>query len=73
VSRYQQTSNEWDQAVSIRFITAKTLKEVADIYGTFSTAMIRRFDRLAQTEVKQVESLPPVIAMDEYKGRKASF
>lgn len=68
VKRYQRTSNEWNQAVSIRSITAKTFKEVADIYGTSSTTIIRRFDRLSQTEVKQVESLPPGIAIDEYKG-----
>ncbi|MBE3568734.1 MAG: ISL3 family transposase [Bacillales bacterium] len=68
VKRYQRTSNEWNQAVAIRSITGKTFKEVGDIYGTSSTTVIRRFDRLAQTEVKQVESLPPVIAMDEYKG-----
>lgn len=41
---------------------------MGDIYGTSSTTVIRRFDRLAQTEVKQVESLPSVIAIDEYKG-----
>jgi transposase len=68
VSRYQRTSIEWNQAVAIRSMTGKTFKEVGDIFGTSSTTVIRRFDRLAQTEVKQVEALPPVIAIDEYKG-----
>jgi transposase len=68
VRRYQRTSVEWNQAVAIRSITGKTFKEVGDIYGTSTTTVMRRFDRLSQTEVKPVKSLPPVIAIDEYKG-----
>ena len=68
VKRYQRTSIEWNQAVSVCAIKGKTFKEVGDVYGTSSTTIMRRFDQIAQTEVKQVESLPRVIAMDEYKG-----
>lgn len=68
VERYQRTSVEWNQAISIRAVKGKTFKETADIYGTSSTTVIRRFDLIAQTEIKPVIELPEVIAIDEYKG-----
>jgi transposase len=68
VERYQRTSIEWNQAISIRAIKGKTFKETGDIYGTSSTTIVRRFDLLAKTEVRQIEQLPKVIAIDEYKG-----
>jgi transposase len=68
VEHYQRTSIEWNQAVSVRAIKGKTFKETAEIYGTSSSTVIRRFDRIAQTEIKAVEELPKVIAIDEYKG-----
>ncbi|MFD2043410.1 transposase family protein, partial [Ornithinibacillus salinisoli] len=68
VQRYQLTSAEWNQAVSIRSIKGKTFKEVGETYGSSSSTIVRRFDELAETQVKKVESLPPVIAIDEYKG-----
>jgi len=68
VERYQRTSIEWNQAVSIRAIKGKTFKETGDHYGTSSTTIVRRFDCLANSEIKEVEQLPKVIAIDEYKG-----
>lgn len=68
VNRYQRSSMEWNQAVSIKSIKGKTFKEVGEIYGSSATTIVRRFDRLADTEIKDVELLPPVIAIDEYKG-----
>ncbi|WP_047983024.1 ISL3 family transposase [Ornithinibacillus californiensis] len=68
VERYQRTSVEWNQAVSIRSIKAKTFKEVGETYGSSATTIVRRFDQLAETEIKEVNSLPSVIAIDEYKG-----
>jgi len=68
VKRYQRTSIEWNQAVGIRAIKGKTFKEIGDNYGTSATTIVRRFDQLARGEVKPVEELPPVIAIDEYKG-----
>lgn len=68
VEHYQRTSIEWNQAVSIRAVKGKTFKETADIYRISSSTVIRRFDRIAQTEIKPVEELPKVIAIDEYKG-----
>jgi transposase len=68
VERYQRTSVEWNQAVSIRAIKGKTFKETGESYGTSSSTIIRRFDRLAQSEIRTVKQLPSVIAIDEYKG-----
>jgi transposase len=68
VQRYQRTSIEWNQAVAIRAIKGKTFKETGEIYGTSSTTVVRRFDRLALNEIRAVEELPSVIAIDEYKG-----
>ncbi|PLR90795.1 ISL3 family transposase [Bacillus sp. T33-2] len=67
VERYQRTSVEWNQAISIRAIKGKTFKETAEIYGTSSTTIVRRFDRMA-AEIRPVEQLPSVIAVDEHKG-----
>lgn len=68
VNRYQRTSVEWNQAISIRAIKGKTFKETSEIYGTSASTVVRRFDKVAQTEIRKVVSLPPIIAIDEYKG-----
>lgn len=68
VERFQRTSVEWNQAVSIRAIKGKTFKETSELYGTSATTIIRRFDRMAKTEIRKVDELPSVIAIDEYKG-----
>lgn len=33
-----------------------------------ATTIVRRFDKLAEAQIKSVEALPPIIAIDEYKG-----
>lgn len=68
VTRYKRTSIEWNQAVAIRSIQGKTFKDVAHTFGTSPTTIVRRFDEAATTQIKQVEALPSVIAIDEYKG-----
>lgn len=68
VERYQRTSIEWNQAVRIRAIKGKTFKETSEIYGASATTIVRRFDEMSRQEIKKVDELPPVIAIDEYKG-----
>ncbi len=68
MERYQRVSVEWEQAVRVKSIKAATFKETGEVLGTSSTTVMRRFDRLAKSEIKPIERLPKVIAMDEYKG-----
>jgi transposase len=68
VKRYQRTSIEWNQAIAIRAIKGKTFKETGENYGTSATTIVRRFDQMAQSEIRPVIELPAVIAIDEYKG-----
>lgn len=68
VERYQRTSIEWNQAISIRSIKGKTFKETAENYGTSTTTVVRRFDQISQSEILPVAELPTIIAIDEYKG-----
>ncbi|MGB2993028.1 MAG: ISL3 family transposase [Paenisporosarcina sp.] len=68
IQRYQRFSSEWNRAVKIRSIKGKTFKETADIYGTSSSTIVRRFDELAESEITEIRELPKVIAIDEYKG-----
>lgn len=68
VHRYQRLSIEWNQAVSVRIVQAKTFKETAQQFGVSVSTVMRRFDRLAVKEMTEVQELPRVIAIDEYKG-----
>lgn len=68
IQRYQRFSIEWNQAVNVRCVKGKTFKETATIYGTSSSTIVRRFDRLSTSEIQKVKELPKVIAIDEYKG-----
>ncbi|QHE61035.1 ISL3 family transposase [Rossellomorea vietnamensis] len=69
VKRYQRLSIELNQAVKIRSIKGKTFKETAEVYGTSSSTVVRRFDQLAKETVdEEAKELPKVIAIDEYKG-----
>ena len=69
VDRYQRLSLELNQAVKIRSIKGKTFKETAEVYGTSSSTVVRRFDQLAKETVnEEAKELPKVIAIDEYKG-----
>lgn len=68
IDRYQRFSKEANQALNIRAIKAKTFKEAAEVVGTSSTTVIRRFKNIASKEVVEGVSLPKAIAIDEYKG-----
>lgn len=68
IERYQRFSKEWNQAVQVRSVKAKTFKEVAGQYGASASTIVRRFDRVALQEVAETAKLPHVIAIDEYKG-----
>jgi transposase len=50
VMRYQRTSIEWNQAISIKAIKGKTFKETAEIYGCSPSTIIRRFDQIPEVK-----------------------
>lgn len=68
VERYQRFSKEWNQMAQIRSVKGKTFKETAIQYGTSVSTMMRRFDRIVPKTLEEKQSLPPVIAIDEFKG-----
>jgi transposase len=68
VDRYQRHTREWNQALGIRLIHGKNFKDTARQFHTSSHTALRRFDHMAATNLKDVEELPRVIAIDEYKG-----
>lgn len=68
VQKYQRHSITWNQAIRIRAIRGKTFKETAQLYCTSPATVMRRFDQMAKETVKNVQELPSVIAIDEYKG-----
>lgn len=70
IERYQRLSIEFNQVIKIRSIKGKTFKETAEIYGTSASTVVKRFDELAESTIKEEEAveLPKVIAIDEYKG-----
>lgn len=68
VQRYQRHSLEWNQALGLRVIQGKNFKDTALQFRTSPTTVIRRFDQLSVPTLKEVKSLPKVIAIDEYKG-----
>ncbi|MEK4628674.1 ISL3 family transposase [Solibacillus sp. FSL R7-0682] len=67
VERYQRFSKEWNQVVRIRSVKAKTFKEAADVLGTSSSTVIRRFKQLVHQLPEKVR-LPKAIAIDEFKA-----
>ncbi len=68
VERYQRHSMEWNQALGLRIIQAKNFKDTARQFHTSPTTVMRRFDQISTPMFKEVEELPQVIAIDEYKG-----
>ncbi|WP_079708295.1 ISL3 family transposase [Paraliobacillus ryukyuensis] len=68
VERYQRHSIEWNQALGLRVIQGKNFKDTAGQFRTSQATAIRRFDHLGATRLKEVDTLPSVIAIDEYKG-----
>lgn len=68
LARYQRFSKEGNQALRIRAIKAKTFKEAAEVMGTSTTTVMRRFKEVAAKELVAGVELPKAIAIDEYKG-----
>ncbi len=68
VDRYQRHSREWNQALGLRVIQGMNFKDTAAQFRTSQATAIRRFDQVATPELQEVEELPEVIAIDEYKG-----
>ncbi|WP_456271875.1 ISL3 family transposase [Bacillus sp. AK031] len=68
VQRYQRHTIEWNQALGLRVIQGKNFKDTADQFRTSQATVIRRFDHISASQLKEVHKLPPVIAIDEYKG-----
>jgi len=54
--------------VSIRVITAKTLKEADEVLGTSTTTGIRRFKKVVKRQLVEGVCLSKATAIDEYKG-----
>ncbi len=68
VKRYQRHTTEWNQALGLRTIQGKNFKDTARKFHTSSSTAMRRFDRLAALTIQEVQELPEVLAIDEYKG-----
>lgn len=68
VDKYQRYSKEWNQVVCVKAIKAKTFKEAGEVLGTSSSTVIRRFKKVAETQMNNGVRLPKAIAIDEYKG-----
>lgn len=68
VEKYQRYTKEWNQVVRIRAVKAKTFKEAAEVLGTSSSTVIRRFKDVAKAQLTSGVRLPKAIAIDEYKG-----
>ena len=68
VERYQRHTKEWNQALGLRVIQGKNFKDTAAQFRTSPTTAMRRFDEISEPALKEVERLPEVIAIDEYKG-----
>ncbi|NGP46942.1 transposase, partial [Bacillaceae bacterium SIJ1] len=68
VERYQRHTKEWNQALGIRAVTGKNFVDTAAQFRTSPTTVARRFDAISAPALQEVEELPEVIAIDEYKG-----
>ncbi|MGM8211266.1 ISL3 family transposase [Virgibacillus sp. W0430] len=68
VDRYQRQSREFKQTMAIELIHGKSFKDVALRLGTSPTTVMRRFDEVEHTHLKETKELPRIIAIDEYKG-----
>lgn len=71
MDRYQRQSREFKQTLSIELIHKKNFKEVALRFGTSPTTVMRRFDEIGATHLKETKELPRIIVIDEYKGDTA--
>ena len=65
MDRYQRYTKEWNQIVRIRSVKAKTFKEAAEVLGTSSSTVIRRFKEVSKEQMTNGVRLPKAIAFDE--------
>ncbi|QHS24339.1 transposase [Virgibacillus sp. MSP4-1] len=68
MERYQRQSVEFSQAIGMELINDKNFKDVADRFDTSPTTVMRRFDQVSASMLRETNKLPEVIAIDEYKG-----
>lgn len=68
VNRYQRQTIEFNQALAIELIYAKSFQDVAARFHTSPTTVMRRFDQITASMIQETKQLPKVIAIDEYKG-----
>lgn len=68
VERYQRQSREFKQAIALELIHGKNFQDIASRFSTSATTVMRRFDEVGSTFLKETKELPSVIAIDEYKG-----
>ncbi|WP_369922536.1 MULTISPECIES: ISL3 family transposase [unclassified Sporosarcina] len=68
VDKYQRYTKEWNQVAQVRSVKAKTFKEAAEVLGSSSSTIIRRFQSVAEAQMVEGVRLPKAIAIDEYKG-----
>ncbi|EDL66568.1 transposase (01) [Bacillus sp. SG-1] len=73
VQRYQRHTIEWNQALGLRVIQGKNFKDTARQFRTSQSTVIRQFDQISVSRLKEVEKLPSVIAIDEYIKRNSCW
>ncbi|NIK13490.1 transposase [Alkalibacillus almallahensis] len=68
VDRYQRQSQEFNQAIGLETIHGKTFKDTAQRFGVSPTTVMRRFDTISESLLKETQHLPSIIAIDDFKG-----
>src|SRR5690625_4006735 len=68
VERYQRQSVELKQTLALELIHGKNFKDVAARFNTSPTTVMRQFDQISDSYLRETIELPAVIAIDEYKG-----
>jgi len=68
VERYQRQSVELKQTLALELIHGKNFKDVAARFNTSPTTVMRQFDQISDSYLRETTELPAVIAIDEYKG-----
>ncbi|WP_081427521.1 ISL3 family transposase [Oceanobacillus iheyensis] len=68
VKRYKRQSIEFNQVLSLELVHGKSFRDVATRFHTSPTTIMRRFDEITASKMKETQALPKVIAIDEYKG-----
>src|SRR5690625_3090811 len=68
VERYQRNSIEFNQSLGFRLITGSSFTDTAHLFDISPSTALRRFDKISDSMLGQVDELPSVISIDEYKG-----